>query len=118
MKIIRYLLGKIVLFLNALFVPALEVHRSPEQQAKVDAETSSWVLYQLVTCPFCVKVRREMKRLGITIQTRDISSDANAYAELMAGGKIDQYPCLRMGDTWMYESSAIVEFLQKGFKTS
>jgi glutaredoxin len=118
MKIIRYFLGKIILFLDAVFSPAQEIHRSPAAQAAVDAETASWTLYHLMTCPFCVKVRREMRRLGITIPLKDIGTDPTAFSELMAGGKQDQAPCLKMGSEWMYESSDINAFLRKRFGSS
>ena len=71
-------------------------------------------------CPFCVKVRRAAKRLSLTIPMKDVGVDSNAQAELMAGGKKDQVPCLRITSPsgaveWMYESSAIVEYLEKRF---
>jgi glutaredoxin len=115
MKLIRFVLGKIILFFDAVFTPALLVHRSPADQARVDAETQTWTLYHLMTCPFCVKVRREMKRLGVTIPLKDVGQDPQAFQELMNGGKEDQVPCLKMGDTWMYESSEINAFLQQRF---
>ena len=119
MKLIRLVLGKIILFFDAAFVPESE-KRSPEAQAKVDAEAKSLVLYQLNACPFCVKVRRGMKRLGVTIELKDIGTDAKAHAELMAGGKLDQAPCLRITDSsgavsWLYESSDILAHLEKRF---
>lgn len=93
--------------------------RTPEAQRELDARTSGLTLYQLEACPFCVKVRREMLRLGLNVRMRDIRRDEKAAAELIAGGKLDQAPCLRIesssGVQWMYESSVINEYLAKNF---
>lgn len=118
MKIIRIILGKIILFLDATLTPKPIVNRTPAAQAALDEKTKNWAVYQLVTCPFCVKVRRHMKRLVVNIPFRDVARDPSAQAELMSGGKIDQVPCLRYTDSsgqvhWMYESSEINEFLTK-----
>ena len=119
LKLIRWYLGKIILFLDWLFTPQ-SMSRSPEAQAKADELAKSFELYQLNACPFCVKVRREMKRLGIEITLKDIGNDPHAHRELMNGGKLDQAPCLRImkpegNSEWLYESSDIVEFLRKHF---
>ena len=121
MKLIRLVLGKMILTYDALFSPTSLV-RTPDQQAKVDQATSSMVIYQLKACPFCVKVRREAKRLGLNMQYKNVEDDPRNQQELMDGGKIDQVPCLRQTDssgkvTWMYESSAINEFLNAQFLT-
>ena len=76
------------------------------------------VLYQFNGCPFCVKVRRELKRLGLRIELKDADKVPAFKAELLKGGGELQVPCLRIpeGDgkfRWMYESSAIVEYLRK-----
>lgn len=119
MKIIRLVLGKIILFFDSVFTPK-GVTRAPETQATIDSAARSLTLYQLQACPFCVKVRREMKRLSIDIPIRDVGTDPAAQAELMQGGKIDQVPCLKIPEadgrvTWLYESSDINAYLQKRF---
>ena len=116
MKFIRLILGKIILFLDAIFTPDVETVRSTDQQASLDAKTQLWTLYQLPPCPFCVKVRRQMKRLGLVIPLKDIHQSEN-HQELMMGGKLDQVPCLRYVDpqgqtVWLYESTDINEFLK------
>ena len=120
MKPIRFVLGNFLLFLNFLFSPS-GVKRLTEQQDEVDAATSSLVLYELQMCPFCIKVRRVLKRLSLKIELKDVLIPKN-QAELMAGGKQDQVPCLRITHAtgeieWMYESSAISEYLEKKFAT-
>ncbi len=116
MKIIRIVLGKIILFFDAVFSPKPVLTRSAAEQSSLDAKTGTWTLYQLKACPFCVKVRRQMKRYSIQIPLKDVGTDEQAYRELMAGGQQDQVPCLRYLDTngnvqWMYESTVINEFI-------
>jgi glutaredoxin len=121
MKWIRLILGKIILTLDALFRPSALL-RGPEDQQKVDLKTSSWRLYQLNACPFCVKVRRELVRLSLQIPLVDIK-DPRAAKALIEGGKQDQVPCLMIPEKdgtirWMYESSEIISFLQNQFSAS
>jgi len=122
MTAIRFVLGKIILAMDALFRPK-GVVRDQALQAKIDAQTKEWRLYQLNACPFCVKVRRELARLSVTIPTKEINQSETAHAELMAGGQQDQVPCLMVPGTegkteWLYESSEIVSFLRKQFSQS
>jgi glutaredoxin len=119
MTLIRFVLGKIILTWDALFRPAALV-RDPKLQLQFDAETKDWRLYQLLACPFCVKVRRELTRLSIQIPTKEVKESPEAFQELMAGGKEDQVPCLMVPGTegkteWLYESSEIISFLRKRF---
>jgi hypothetical protein len=61
MTIIRLTLGKLILLFNWVFTPR-SVKRDPALQASIDEQTTSLTLYQSEACPFCVKVRRAMKR--------------------------------------------------------
>ncbi len=112
MRIIRLILGKLILLFNWLFSPR-SIQRDPEIQADIDAQTASLTLYQYEACPFCVKVRRAMKRQALTIETRDVKRSESAREELLAGGGNLQVPCLRIEDEsgqvqWMYESSDLL----------
>jgi len=65
-------------------------------------------------------VRRVVHRLALDITGRDVRRDPAARAELVASGGRFQVPALRIegndGDVcWLYESSAIIEFLQRRF---
>ncbi|USE36710.1 glutaredoxin [Endozoicomonas sp. SCSIO W0465] len=119
LKIIRNVLGCGIVVADKLTRPKAIV-RSPEQQARVDAQTANMSLYQFKACPFCVKTRRAIHKLGLNIQTMDAMNDAQARNELQQmGGKI-QVPCLRIqeadkDDTWMYESDDIILYLHKQF---
>jgi len=119
MALIRFVLGKLVLFFNWLFTPR-SVVRAPEAQAAIDAQTAGLVLYQYEACPFCVKVRRSLKRHVLNIETRDVKRNGVAREELLAGGGELQVPCLRIAEgdedyRWMYESSDIIRYLEERF---
>ena len=99
------------------------VVRDPQDQQHIDRQTSDMVLYQFKTCPFCIKVRREIRRLSLNIELRDAQHDAQHRAELMQGGGAIKVPCLKMTDAqgnsrWMYESSAINAYLHERFAPS
>lgn len=117
MTIIRFVLGKIILMLDAMFSPT-PINRSPDLQAKYDQQAKSLQVYQLVACPFCVKVRREVKRLNLNIEYKNVEEPQN-QSDLMAGGKQDQVPCLKINQNgsvqWLYESDDIIQYLRKQF---
>jgi glutaredoxin len=119
MAIIRLILGKLILFLNWAFPPR-SIKRNPQLQASIDQQTASLKLYQYEACPFCVKVRRAMKRNSLTIETRDVKRSKIAKEELLAGGGDLMVPCLRIEDgqgqfQWMYESKEIIRYLDSRF---
>ncbi|WP_295892052.1 glutaredoxin [uncultured Vibrio sp.] len=118
MKFIRWFLGKVILTLNFVFTPK-GVKRDPVQQQEVDKKASSLALYQFEACPFCVKVRRSMKRQSVKIDLRDAKNDQTHREELRTQGGAVKVPCLRIEKegktTWMYESSDIVNYLEKEF---
>ncbi len=116
MAIIRWILGTLILSVNWLTTPR-GVKRSPADQAAIDSQTSALTLYQYKACPFCVKVRRTMKRQSLNIEIRDVKRSEAAKNELLAGGGDLKVPCLRIDNgqgqlRWMYESGNIVEYLQ------
>ena len=115
MKFVRWFLGRLILTLDFIFTPRSKKHSSEIQQ-KLDEQTHRFKLYQFAACPFCVKVRRAIKREGLNIETRDAKNNPAFRRELEEqGGKI-KVPCLRIEEqgkvTWLYESSDIVSFLQ------
>lgn len=119
MVIVRKLLGALVLLLDWLTTPR-GIKRSAEVQAQIDQQTRHLQLYQFKACPFCVKVRRAMKRQSLNIETRDAKNNPQYREELLQqGGKI-KVPCLRIenenGDIdWMYESNDIIRYLEQQF---
>ena len=116
MKAIRWILGKIILGLDKLTAPAPMI-RSVEEQKKLDEATAQLKLYQFHACPFCVKVRREIRRLNLKIELVDALNDKAAEERLINEGGKRQVPCLYIVNedksvTWLYESSAIMIYLQ------
>lgn len=121
MVIIRWVVGRIILFFDFVFSPK-SPKRSEQQQSVVDQSVQNFQLYQLPACPFCVKVRRAMKRNGININLRNINDDTQYKEELIAQGGKRTVPCLRIENdddsiTWMYESKAIIKFLEQRIST-
>jgi glutaredoxin len=119
MSIIRFILGRIILFLNWVFTPR-GIKRDPAMQTRIDGQTARLKLYQYEACPFCVKVRRAMKRQSLHIETRDVKRSDTAREELLAGGGELKVPCLRIeGDggevQWMYESADIIGYLGSNY---
>jgi glutaredoxin len=116
MKAIRWILGKIILGLDKLTAPAPMI-RAVEEQKKLDEATAQLKLYQFHACPFCVKVRREIRRLNLKIELVDALKDKAAEERLINEGGKRQVPCLYIVNedksvTWLYESSAIMIYLQ------
>lgn len=114
-KLVRLVLAPVMIAWEWLSTPK-GVQRSPEEQAAMDARTSGLALYEFRTCPFCIKVRRNIARHSLTVQRRNAQHDLVARRELAEGGGQVKVPCLRIdepnGDTrWLYESDAINAYL-------
>ncbi len=119
MKVIRWLLGRLILLFDALFAPKPKV-RPAEVQQNIDAQTARLKLYQYLACPFCVKTRRAIRRLGLKIETRDALHDPTSRDELIKQGGKPQVPCLQITHDdgrveWLYESNDIIAYLLSRF---
>jgi len=113
-SIIRNVLGELIVFFDWLFQPA-QLKRSGDSQAQLDERCQSLAVYEFRRCPFCVKVRRHMRRLNLSVERRDIKINPEYRSELMAGGGSPMVPCLRIeskdGVEWLYESTDINAYL-------
>ena len=119
MKYIRWFLGRLILTINFL-TPPRSIKRDPQDQDAINAKTASMALYQFEACPFCVKVRRQLKKHALNIELRDAKNNAAFKEELTQQGGKYKVPCLRIEDDqknvkWLYESKAIVAFLKAEF---
>lgn len=114
MKLLRIIIGKVLLLLNFLTRPALG-KRDKDLQIAVEKELENYSLYQFDACPFCIKVRRVMRKLNLPIELRNANTDKDLKAELLSKGGSSKVPCLRIGDEWMYESNDIIKHLEKKF---
>lgn len=116
---LRVLLAPVMLVSEKLSTPKT-VTRPPEEQAQVDEACKDLALYQFRTCPFCIKVRKEMARLGLSIEKRDAQLDPEHKKALQEGGGRVKVPCLKIRhadgrEEWMYESDTINAWLHQRF---
>lgn len=118
-RLIRWPLGQIIIFVDWITRPKKPVY-SPERRAELDAATSRMALYQFKQCPFCVKTRRTVRKLGLNIELRDARNDPKWNTELINEGGKYQVPCLRITEDngevkWVYESTNINNYLEQRF---
>jgi glutaredoxin len=121
-RTLRIALGPFMLLWEWLSRPQ-GIQRPAERQAKVASACSNLAMYQFKTCPFCIKVRQEMRRLSLPIETRDAQAEGPHRDELVRGGGRAMVPCLRIAEAngevrWLYESSAIIAYLRERFATA
>lgn len=118
-RTVRLVLGPFMLLWEKLTTPK-GIIRPADEQRLVDEQTRQLALYQFRTCPFCIKVRREIRRLSLNIEKRDARNDAHSRDELLQGGGKVKVPCLRITDhdgnvRWLYESAEINRYLHEQF---
>lgn len=118
-RTLRLVLTPFMLLSEKLSTPK-PAARSSEEQAEIDRACQELALYQFSACPFCIKVRKEIARLGLNIETRDAQHDGEHWAALEAGGGRIKVPCLLIKHDqgqpeWLYESDAIKAWLQNRF---
>ena len=119
-KTLRLLLGPVMLLKERVTQPK-GVQRDAAAQAAVDLQCQSLTLYQFNTCPFCIKVRQEMRRLSLPIEKRDAQHQVANRDELHQGSGASKVPCLKIteayGETrWLQDSKAIVAHLRERFE--
>jgi len=116
---LRVVIGPFILLWEMVTTPK-GVVRQPEEQRQVDLQCRGLILYQFRTCPFCIKVRREISRLSLNIELRDAQTDQQNREALLQGGGQIKVPCLKITDEqgnsqWMYESADIIQYLHERF---
>ncbi len=118
-RTLRTVLGPVMLLKERLTQPTGMV-REAAAQARVDQQCQSLALYQFSTCPFCIKVRQEMRLLSLPIEKRDAQHDTTNRNALLQGTGATQVPCLQITETngqtrWLQDSAAIVAYLRERF---
>lgn len=121
-KTLRVIIGPFML-LGELATRPQGLVRPPMAQAAADQQCRDIVLYQYKTCPFCIKVRQEMRRLALNIERLDAQHAGMNREDLVRGGGKAKVPCLKITDhagnsQWLYESGAIIQYLRGRFQTS
>lgn len=96
------------------------VQRQQTEQDRVDAQTAGLVLYEMPACPYCCKVQRHIRKLGLNIPVLDVLADDDAYNTLVAATQSSQVPCLYISapgtePRWLFESNDIVAWLEERF---
>lgn len=119
-RTLRLVLTPFMLLSEKLSTPK-GMARAPEDQARVDEASKDLALYQFSACPFCIKVRKEIARLGLNIETRDAQHDQQHRAALETGGGRIKVPCLKIrqddgSERWLYDSAEIKSWLQERFE--
>lgn len=119
-RTLRLVLTPFMLLSEKLSTPE-SVTRTDEEQSRADEASKNLALYQFKACPFCIKVRKEIARLGLNIETRDAQHDPEHRAALETGGGRIKVPCLKIqqedgSERWLYESNQIKAWLQERFE--
>lgn len=118
-RTLRVVLGPVMMLWEFVTRPKGIVRPAALQQ-QIDQECRALTLYQFRTCPFCIKVRQEMRRLSLDIERRDAQRDERNRDELLRGGGAVKVPCLKITESsgnsqWLYESGKIIDYLQGRF---
>ena len=121
-RTLRTVLGPFMLLKERLTRPA-GVQRESAEQATIDLQCQSLALYQFSTCPFCIKLRQEMRRLSLSIEKRDAQHDSANRDALLQGSGATKVPCLKITDSqgqtqWLQDSNAIMAYLRAHFGTT
>lgn len=118
-RTLRIVLHPVMLLWELITTPK-GVVRPVELQKVVARQCQGLALYQFKTCPFCIKVRREINRLSLPIELRDAQKNLQNREALLKGGGQIKVPCLQIADEqgkvqWLYESAEIIQYLQQKF---
>ena len=118
-RTLRIVLGPFMLLWEWLTRPR-GIVRAATAQVEVDRQCRDLVLYEFRTCPFCIKVRQQIRRLSLPIVRRNAQHAGPDRDDLVAGGGKAMVPCLRITDAtgkveWLYESTAIIGYLRGRF---
>jgi len=116
MNVIRWTLGRLIILLDFIFSPK-PILRDKTSQDIVNTVTNTYTLYQYYACPFCVKVRRFLRKKSINIEFIDAKDEFNKKDLIQNGGML-KVPCLRVETkknqvNWIYESNKIIDFISQ-----
>ena len=116
-RTLRAILTPILLIGDKLFPPR-KLPAAALNQSELAKAQQQLALYEFAACPFCIKVRRQTKRLRLDIERRNVLKNQAWHDELEQQGGKRKVPCLRIdsndGSTeWLYESKQINEYLSQ-----
>jgi len=75
-------------------------------------EDRGLVLYGRASCPYCIRVYRELERLDVGLELRDTGGGSAHRQELRERTGRTQVPCLFIDDQPLFESADIVAWLR------
>lgn len=118
-KTLRVILGPVMLLKERLTRPQ-GIIRPQAAQQQADLQCQSLALYHYKTCPFCLKVRQEIRRLSLTIAHVDAQAPGAHREALTREGGQTKVPCLKITDAagksqWLYDSDKIIGYLRGRF---
>ncbi|NRA45530.1 MAG: glutathione S-transferase N-terminal domain-containing protein [Oligoflexales bacterium] len=116
MTLIRWILRQLITVVDYFFQPKF-AERPHDLQQELDRKTANLSIYQFKACPFCVKVRWALLRMGLRVQYLDAKNHEASKQELLSGGGKVKVPCLRIkhsdgSSSWMYESNDIINYFE------
>ena len=119
MNFTKHCTGKVYQWVDRL-IPVRVQPRTTEEVDLLERESRRMHLYVAQNCATSINVQRHCHRLGLRVVRKDVQR-VNAYLnELLSGGGEPQVPCLRIeseeGTQWLYNSPAILKFLEHRFR--
>ena len=110
----------VIIFLDFVFTPKARL-REKSSQDLVNKISNSYKLYQYYACPFCVKVRRFLRKESINIEFIDAKDEFHKKDLIQKGGML-KVPCLRVETKknqvkWIYGSNEIINFISQEIKS-
>ncbi|QIZ83802.1 glutaredoxin [Bermanella marisrubri] len=111
-------LQKLLYSCSVMLTPT--VKRSSKEQRRVEKVASGLTLYVSDTCPYCTKVKKQVKHLNIPLTIKNLDRCHIYQKELLSGGGKAQVPCLKIdrskGVEWVYRSEQIANYMDKKFQ--
>jgi len=91
-----------------------------ENRSDAESASDSLSLYYFKTCPYCFRVLRVLKKLGVEVEKRDIHADAQHQTDLIAARGRKTVPVLRIissdgEERWLPESRDIISYLKSTY---
>ncbi|MGD2117502.1 MAG: glutathione S-transferase N-terminal domain-containing protein [Chromatiales bacterium] len=116
---LHFIIGGLIRLVDFATSPT-PLQRPADEQQQIAEDCKNLTLFHYPACPFCVRVRRNMKRLNLPIRRIDPRKDAQAMQRLTEEGGKQQVPCLQIIDangqsSWLYESGDINAYLNQRF---
>ena len=108
-KTLRLILAPVMMLWELLTRPK-GVARESTVQAEVDEQCRNFALYEYKSCPFCMKVRQEMRRLSLNIERLDAQNDAGHREALVSGGGKAKAAALKPGMTCTFRHFGAGDF--------